>query len=107
MPMTPTQAYVGKKKSFEAWIRWYKRLIARFYPDTGGISLHLHNWHICKGDEFARHIHDAPWDAWRRMATIWDRAYKLAEHRERHRPDFAPFWCEFCHPPDEKQPTMM
>ena len=109
--LSPSQVYQRKQKLWRAYCQWAERIRRAFFPDTGGVSLYLHNWHKCQREDpkraaLAEWVDDSTYARYKRAEAKLRRFAVAREHKHgRHGVKlpgwdraFDPFWCPICHP---------
>lgn len=105
LTLTTQQTYRRAQKAWSAYCEWAKRVRRAFFPDTGGVSLYMHNWYRCAektnpvGAALADWIEESTYARWKRIEARIKRHDVEREHQEHSRnPHFDPLWCPICHP---------
>ena len=97
--MTIAQVYDLKRQAYRQHSARWDRIRKSAYPETGGVSLYIHNWIACSDRpdaDLAGIIADSgEWASWHRIEDRLTRWYNQAEHRS-HAGKFSPLWCAFC-----------
>lgn len=94
---------------WKAYCEWSVRVRRAFFPDTGGVSLLLHNWYKCGEDQgkaaLAEWIDDSTYARFKRLeARMESRSVEREHKRHAEMKSFDPFWCPICHP--ERHPAL-
>lgn len=97
--MTTNQIYQLKRSCYAQHSQRWQTIRATAYPETGGVSLFIHNWYACSNlpDAALASIiaNSGEWSAWHRIEARIDRWYDAADHRS-HTGKFSPLWCAAC-----------
>jgi hypothetical protein len=103
--LTPKQAYERKQRIWRAYCRWAESVRRAFFPDTGGVSLYMHNWYRCaektnhEGAKLADWIEESTYARVKRLeAAIEARDCEREHLRHSAIKGFDPLWCPICHP---------
>ena len=103
--LTTQQNYNRKQKLWKAYCQWAERIRRAFFPDTGGVSLLMHNWYRCaektnpEGARLADWIDDSTYARFKRIKAKMEQHDTLREHIEHSAQiGFDPLWCPICHP---------
>lgn len=107
--MNGSQAYRRKNRLWKLFCAWQAQVTRAFFPDTGGVSLYLHNWYRCaeksnpKGAALADWIDMSTWARYRRLEAKLKQRDVEREHLT-HTPGnpkgFWPYWCPLCNRKD-------
>jgi hypothetical protein len=97
--MTTTQIYQIRRNAFAQFSERYRRILRSAFPDTGGISLYVHNWYRCSREDSPEHrtaeaLLSAEWDWWHKIEARLNRWSVQAEHRSHASGDY--LWCDLC-----------
>ena len=106
LTLTPSDVYRRKQRIWRAYCEFAARVRRAFFPDTGGVSLYLHNWYICAeksnpdGARLAQWIEDSTYARYQRIearlqANSVEREHLHGKHSPR---GFSPLWCPICNP---------
>lgn len=119
LKLTPSQAYRRKQRLWSLYCGWSERIRRAFFPDTGGVSLYMHNWYKCaektnpEGAQLAEWVDDSTYARYRRLESIMVARDSMREHLHHvdqdscewvkvgkhyvERPTkFRPLWCPHC-----------
>ncbi len=109
LTLTPAQIYVRKRNLWAAYVNFERRMIRAFFPDTGGVSLFLHNWYVCaektnpEGARLAQWVMDSCYARYKRLeAKLNSRAIEREHQFGDHGKRFNPLWCPICNPKHAK-----
>ena len=105
LTMTVSQAYQRKQRLWKAYCDYSEKVRRAFFPDTGGVSLFMHNWYICaektkpEESKLAQWIEDSTYARYKRLETKLEARSEAREHLN-HTPGdesgFWPYWCKLC-----------
>lgn len=111
------EAYQRKQRLWKLFCAWSQRIRRAFAPDTGGVSLYLHNWYACSNDpakvKLAEWIETSTWARYRRLEAIMEAREVEREHAyhskqmseelikvkgkwKSHTRPFDALWCPLC-----------
>lgn len=101
LTLSREQAYARKQRLWRLHCEHAQTIRRAFFPDTGGVSLYLHNWHRCSRDpvrsKLADWIEESTYARYRRLADAMEARDTEREHLT-HGAHFSPYWCAICHP---------
>lgn len=105
LTLTVTEAYQRKQKLWRVYCEWSQRVRRAFFPDTGGVSLLMHNWYKCaektnpEGAKLANWVDDSTYARYKRLEAKMEARDTEREHlRHSQIKRFDPLWCPICHP---------
>lgn len=109
LTLTPSQITDRKQRLWKAYCQFERTIIRAFFPDTGGVSLYMHNWYSChektnpEGAKLADWVKDSTYARYKRIeaklnANAVEREHKFGNHGKK----FDPLWCPICNPKHAK-----
>lgn len=112
LTLTPSEIYHRKNKLWKAYCHFAEKVRRAFFPDTGGVSLFVHNWYRCneksnpQGAKLVDWVEDSTYARYKRLeakleADDVQREHQFGNHSKK-RGGFDPLWCPLCHPEKAK-----
>lgn len=101
--LTIEQEYMRERKLWAAYCEWAKRIRRAFFPDTGGVSLYMHNWYRCaektnpEGAKLADWIDASTYARYKRIEAKIRRNHDAREHARHSALGWSDcLWCPYC-----------